>query len=282
MTFVHPKNQLRDRGLAPKHHFGQNFLADASVSSRIANEAAPTGTQYVIEIGAGLGALTEELLQRCPTVTAIERDRDLIHPLQEKYSEFVASGQLRIEECDAKTFDYVEHFRAMPKPASLAGNLPYQLTGPLLRRCIEVSPLVARCVFLVQLEVADRLSATPGADDYGALTVFLQAQYAVQKAFVVRRGSFFPQPNVDSAVVVLRPLDCPVIDETPVFRALVKSAFAQRRKKLRNAWSGVAGTTSEQLQAAAAQATIDLNLRGEVLSVSQFAGMANALAAAGA
>ncbi|HEY5959343.1 MAG TPA: rRNA adenine dimethyltransferase family protein, partial [Polyangiaceae bacterium] len=184
MTFVHPKHQLRDAELAPKRHFGQNFLADASISARIANEAAPAGTMHVVEIGAGLGALTKELLDRCDSVTAIERDRDLISPLHATFAQDIAAGRLQVEECDAKTFGYVEHFAAEPRPATLVGNLPYQLTGVLLKRSIEVSQLVSRCVFLVQLEVADRLCAAPASKTYGALTVFLQAQYEVQRAFV--------------------------------------------------------------------------------------------------
>lgn len=268
------KAQLAEAGLQPKRHFGQNFLADASICSKIAELSAPSGTSFVVEIGAGLGALTGGLLERASTVVAIERDRDLIPQLQASFCEAIAAGRLNLVEEDAKAFDYAAAFSQASRPATLAGNLPYQITGPLLRRCLDVSNLVERCCFLVQLEVAERLTAKPGTDNYGALTVFVQARYAAQRSLVVRRGAFYPQPNVDSAVVVLLPLDRPIAQETPAFRALVKSAFGQRRKTLRNAWSSVANLTTEQLTVAAADADIDLGLRGEVLSVAQFAKMA--------
>lgn len=273
MTSANPKAQLQAAGLRPKHHFGQNFLSDPSLCARIAALAAPEGVDGVIEIGAGLGALTAALLENARHVVAIERDRDLVPQLRSTFEEAVSEGRLSIVEDDAKTYDYVSALRAFDGKCTVAGNLPYQITGPLLKRSIELAAHVARCTFLVQLEVADRLTAAPGGDAYGALSVFLQARYAVRRELIVRRGAFYPQPNVDSAVVVLEPLGAPISAETPLFRALVKSAFLQRRKKLRNAWSGVAGLSAESLVQAAAEAAIDLNSRGEVLSVEQFARM---------
>lgn len=279
MSSVHPKVQLRDAGLRPKHHFGQNFLSDASLCARIAAVAAPEGTEATVEIGAGLGALTAALLERTRRVVAIERDRDLVPQLRSTFADALLDGRLTVVEDDAKTYDYVSAFQAIGGRCTLAGNLPYQITGPLLKRSIEVAPYVVRCTFLVQLEVAERLTASPGGDAYGALSVFLQARYAVRRELIVRRGAFYPQPNVDSAVVVLDPLAQPISEETPLFRGLVKSAFLQRRKKLRNAWSGVAGLSAAALAQAADAASIDLDLRGEVLSVEQFARMAQSVAA---
>lgn len=273
MSSAHPKTQLHAAGLRPKHHFGQNFLSDPSLCARIAALAAPEGVDGVIEIGAGLGALTAALLERAKHVIAIERDRDLVPELRSTFDGALHEGRLSVVEDDAKTYDYVSALRAFEGKCTLAGNLPYQITGPLLKRSIELASHVVRCTFLVQLEVADRLTANPGGDAYGALSVFLQARYAVRRELIVRRGAFYPQPNVDSAVVVLEPLPAPISDETPLFRAFVKAAFLQRRKKLRNAWAGVAGLSAEALSRAAAEAAIDLNLRGEVLSVEQFAGM---------
>jgi 16S rRNA (adenine1518-N6/adenine1519-N6)-dimethyltransferase len=279
-TPIHPKAQLREAGLVPKHDFGQNFLSDAAICKRIAEQSAPAGVKTVIEIGAGLGALTAALLERSEKVIGIERDRDLVPRLHANFAAEQAQGRLLIVEGDAKSFDYALAFSNSPQPATLVGNLPYQLTGPLLRRCLEVAELVERCAFLVQLEVADRLAAKPASDAYGAMTVFLQARYATHRKFVVHRGAFYPQPNVDSALIVLVPLARPIAEETPLFRALVKSAFSQRRKKLRNAWSAIGEVSAEILARAAAVANIDLNLRGEVLSVEQYADMAAALARA--
>lgn len=275
----HPKAQLQHAGLSPKHHFGQNFLADASLCARIAKQAAPEHTQLVIEIGAGLGALTAELLDRATHVVAIERDRDLVPRLRDAFGEAVAQDRLSIVEADAKTFDYASEFSRFEGTRTLCGNLPYQITGPLLRRSLELAPWVQRCSYLVQLEVADRLTAGAGTDAYGALSVFLQARFSVRREFVVKRGAFYPQPNVDSAVIVLEPLAQPISEETPLFRAFVKSAFLQRRKKLRNAWAGVGGLSREGLAGAANEAGIDLDLRGEVLSVEQFACITRAASA---
>jgi 16S rRNA (adenine1518-N6/adenine1519-N6)-dimethyltransferase len=269
----HPKAQLQQARLVAKRHFGQNFLSDATICRRIADECTPQGTRTVVEIGAGLGALTRSLLEQSEQVVAIERDRDLVPELSRNFAGPIEEGRLTVVEDDAKNFDYVAAFSARPRPATLVGNLPYQLTGPLLRRSLEVSALVERCTYLVQLEVADRLTAKPGTDSYGALTVFLQARFETRRRFVVRRGAFFPQPNVDSALVVLTPIARPLAEETPLFRALVKAAFAQRRKKLRNAWAKLQGLSNSDLLRAAELSEIDLDLRGETLSVEQFAKM---------
>jgi 16S rRNA (adenine1518-N6/adenine1519-N6)-dimethyltransferase len=263
---------LERHGLRPKHHFGQNFLADDHLNTKLADLIA-TGAASVIEIGAGLGALTHGLLQHGIPVTAIERDRDLIPVLHAEFQEAVAAGSLTLIEADAKTFAYGECIAALPRPCALAGNLPYQLTGPLLRTTCELAESLLRAVFLLQLEVTDRLVATPGSDHYGALSVFVQAAYDVKKAFAVRRGAFYPQPNVDSAVVVLTPLPARVAEEDRFFSSLVQAAFQQRRKTLKNAWRGLFDLPNEAIKSAAERAQIDLSVRGETLSVHDFARM---------
>jgi 16S rRNA (adenine1518-N6/adenine1519-N6)-dimethyltransferase len=230
-----------------------------------------------VEIGAGLGALTRPLLARARTVVALERDRDLVPILKAELETDIASGRLIVVEADAKRFDYESTFAAVAPPRALAGNLPYNLTGPLLERIGGLAPTIDRASVLVQLEVADRLVARPGTSAYGALTVFVQAAFAARRAFVVRRGAFHPAPEVDSALVVLEPHAVPVARETPAFRALVKGAFGQRRKSLRYAWSALGEDGS--LEAAAKRAGIDLALRGETLAVADFARMARELSA---
>jgi 16S rRNA (adenine1518-N6/adenine1519-N6)-dimethyltransferase len=262
---------LARHGLRPKRHFGQNFLLDRRLAERIAEAAAPEGA-LVVEIGAGLGALTRPLLARARTVVAIERDRDLVPILRAELEREIATGRLVVVESDAKRFDYGATLDAVPAPRALAGNLPYNLTGPLLERITGLSRSLERATVLVQLEVADRLAARPGTPAYGALGVFVQAAFRVRRAFVVRRGAFHPAPEVDSAVVVLEPLAEPLAVETDTFRALVKGAFGQRRKTLKNAWSGIASGVA--LEAAARSAGIDLGARGETLGVEQFARMA--------
>jgi 16S rRNA (adenine1518-N6/adenine1519-N6)-dimethyltransferase len=249
------------------------FRATAS-GPREAEQATPAGA-LVVEIGAGLGALTRPLLERARTVVALERDRDLVPILRSELATEVESGRLIVVETDAKRFDYESTFDAVEPPRAIAGNLPYNLTGPLLERIGGLSRSIERATVLVQLEVADRLAARPGTAAYGALTVFVQATYAVRRAFVVRSGAFHPAPDVDSAVVVLEPHAVPLALETPTFRALVKNAFGKRRKTLKNAWSALGD--SGALEAAARRAEIDLGRRGETLGVSEFARMAKEL-----
>lgn len=270
-----PKALCERYGLRPKHHFGQNFLADRNVARRIAELTAASGGT-VVELGAGLGALTLPLLELGARVIAVERDRDLVPVLRRELAAEIAAGRLRVEEADAKAVDLAALFAESPRPHVLAGNLPYQISGPLLERAVAQAPLVERVVFLVQLEVAERLCAKRGDPSYGALSVFTQAAFDVSRAFVVRRGAFYPQPRVDSAVVVLTPLAAPT-RETEEFRELVRRAFEQRRKQLKNAWSGAMGLEPAALEAAAARAGIDLSRRGETLSVEEFARMAREL-----
>ena len=273
-----PKAMLQRHGLQPKKSFGQNFLADANLAQRIADACAATGGS-VIELGAGLGALTRPLLAGGVSfVLAVERDRDLVPALGQELADEVETGRLSILEEDAKAVDFVAALEGRPRPHVVAGNLPYQITGPLLEKAVHAAPSIERAVFLVQLEVADRLSAAPGSEAYGALSVFAQRAFVVERAFVVRRGAFYPQPNVDSAVVTLvpRPGAGP---ESEAFRAVVRGAFAQRRKKLRNAWASAAAAFGVELEAVAARAGIDLSLRGETLAVADFARMAEELEA---
>jgi 16S rRNA (adenine1518-N6/adenine1519-N6)-dimethyltransferase len=265
---------LTRHGLTPKKSFGQNFLCDRNLTAKLAELATPKDA-FVIEIGAGLGAFTVPLLERARRVVAIERDRELVPVLAVELAEATREGKLTIVEADAKTFAYRPEFEREAAPRALVGNLPYQLTGPLLELAVSLAPVLERASFLVQLEVADRLAAAAGTEAYGALSVFVQAAYSVERALVVRRGAFLPQPNVDSAFVVLTPRAPLLAEETDGFRRVVKGAFAQRRKKLRNAWSTLAPRA--ELEAAAERAEIDLELRGEVLDVRAFARMTKEL-----
>lgn len=271
-----PKATLEAHGLRYKRSFGQNFLADRRIAAQIAElcTTPPGGT--VVEIGAGLGALTVSLVERASGVVAIERDRDLVPLLREMFAPEAASGRLEILEADAKKADYRALFADRPRPRVLAGNLPYQLTGPLLEVAVGVAEAVDRAVFMVQLEVAERLSANAGGAAYGALTVFVRAAFEVERAFVVKRGAFYPQPNVDSAVVVLTTRRPRIAEETDAFRKLVHAAFGQRRKTLRNAWKNAFDWTPEDLSRTALTAGIDLDDRGEALDVHAFARMARA------
>lgn len=266
-----PRATLVRHAITPKRHFSQNFLLDRNLCRKIAEHLAPEGA-FAIEVGAGLGALTVPLLERCRSVLAIERDRDLVPALAAELAPSVDAGRLRIAEADAKSFDYASVLATEAAPRVVAGNLPYHLSGALLEIFVGLAPLLERAGALIQLEVATRLAASAGSADYGALSVFTQAAFRVTRPLVVRRGAFYPQPGVDSALVVLEPHERPVTLETPRFRELVKAAFSQRRKKLKNAWSGV--LPPPELERVAKSAGIELDRRGETLSVVEFARMA--------
>jgi 16S rRNA (adenine1518-N6/adenine1519-N6)-dimethyltransferase len=274
-----PASLLRGRGLAPKKRFGQNFLLDARACERIAEAATPAPGGTVLEIGPGLGALTEPLLARAGQVVAVEYDADLVPLLRERLGD--RGEALRIVEGDALDQDWLALLAGGPRPRVVAGNLPYLVTGRLLERAVTIAADVDRAVFMVQAEVADRLLARPGTKAYGALTVFTRAAFDVQRLLTLRGGAFYPAPEVASSVVVLEPLRPARARETPAFRAAVRAAFGARRKTLRNAWRGLFGWSPAELAARAADAAIDLDARGETLDVEAFGRIA-ALAPSGA
>jgi 16S rRNA (adenine1518-N6/adenine1519-N6)-dimethyltransferase len=272
-----PRAVLRDAGLRPKKSFGQNFLVANAIAVSIAEACVhdeEIGRARVVEIGAGTGVLTRLLAGRARTIAAIERDRDLVPLLQRE----MADVGVRVVEADAQTVDLAALLgEAEPgSPRVLCGNLPYAITGPLLRRTMENAAHVERVVFMLQEEVADRLGARPGTKQWGALTVFMRAAFDVRRVLRAPPDAFHPPPEVSSAVVELVPVRPPRATETGRFRALVRGAFGARRKTLRNAWSKLAPDAST-LEAAAAQAGVSLAARGETLEVEAFARMADAL-----
>jgi 16S rRNA (adenine1518-N6/adenine1519-N6)-dimethyltransferase len=265
---------LRAHGLHPKKKLGQNFLMNPHTAGVIAEAATTPEGGVVLEIGPGLGALTRPLVARAARVVAIERDRDLVPLLQAELAEPIAAGRLEIIEGDAARVDWAAPLAAGPAPRVVAGNLPYSITGLLIERVTHLSAHIDRAVFMVQSEVADRLAAPAGSPAYGALSVFVQAAFDVRRLLTVRAGSFYPRPEVESAVVVLTPRRPARVEETDAFRAAVKAAFATRRKTLRNAWRGLYGWSKDELEQRAAEAAISLDARGETLSVDDFARIA--------
>jgi 16S rRNA (adenine1518-N6/adenine1519-N6)-dimethyltransferase len=269
---------LREASLFPKKSFGQNFLVAERVVRGIAEACVPEnelGRARVLELGAGLGALTSELLARAAHVTAVERDRDLVPILARALGEAVTSGKLSIQEADAQAVDLRTVFQHEGEavPRVLCGNLPYQITGRLLELAVRSASEVDRVIFMVQDEVAERLVASPGTKAYGALTVFVRAAFDVTRLFKVSPGCFHPPPDITSSIVRLVP--APRAEETESFRALVRGAFGTRRKTLRNAWSGVAPAAT--IAKVAAEAGISLDARGETLTVDEYARAAAAL-----
>ncbi len=272
--FVDPRVLLRRYELRPKRSFGQNFLVSERVVQKIAELCTADSPQVVVEIGAGLGTLTSALLARAPRVVAIERDRDLLPVLEKEFEGAITRGGLRLVEADAAQVDFRELFGDAERVV-LAGNLPYQITGRLIERATELGTRVQRLVVMVQREVADRLIAPPDGDSYGQLSIFAQAGFTVKRELLVSAGCFHPRPEVESAVVSFTPLATPRAEETPTFRRVVHAAFAARRKTLRNALAALLGEPGAK--DAVATTGIDLQRRGETLSVEELAAIARAL-----
>lgn len=262
------RDLLRKYDLAPKRSFSQNFLIQPAAVAQIADAAEALGKR-VVELGAGLGALTHALVERGCQVLAVELDRDMVRVLREELGE---SPELEILQADAADLDFTAYSQRYGSKLVIAGNLPYQSTGAILRQVIAHRAALVGAVLMVQREVRDRLVASPGTKEYGALTIFTRAGFDVDTVCRLRPGSFYPPPEVESAVVRLVPLATPLAEETPAFQAVVRAAFQTRRKTLRNALRalGDARRADHALEAA----SIDGSRRGETLSIEEFARLA--------
>jgi 16S rRNA (adenine1518-N6/adenine1519-N6)-dimethyltransferase len=251
---------------------GQHFLSDPRILARIADAVALTNEETVVEIGPGRGSLTDALLARASRVVAIEIDPKLVALLREKYAH---EPRLTIIEADVLDVNLGE---AAGGAYALAGNVPYYITTPILFQALK-QPRALRSVLLVQKEVAARMAAAPGADDYGALSVNVQAVADVEMLFRIPSGAFNPPPRVDSAVVRVTPREVAVIPaglEEP-FRIFVQAAFALRRKQMRRVVRTVAERSAADAEAALVACAIDPDARPETLSAEQFYALGKAL-----
>ncbi|GAB1408371.1 16S rRNA (adenine(1518)-N(6)/adenine(1519)-N(6)) -dimethyltransferase RsmA [Thermomonas brevis] len=257
-----------------KKHLGQNFLHEKGVIAKIVQAIDPQPGDVVVEIGPGQGALTFPLLKKHGEVTAIEFDRDLHTPLQAAAREH---GTLRLIEGDVLGVNFAA-LAAELAPADgrirLAGNLPYNLSSPILFHALDHAVAIRDMHFMLQKEVVERMAAGPGSKVYGRLSVMLQAYCTVTPLFVVPPGAFRPAPKVDSAVVRLLPKPAGRIEvaNRAVFANVVRAAFGQRRKTLRNALGGVADAA--QIEAAGLRP----DARAEQVDVAGFARLGNLLA----
>jgi 16S rRNA (adenine1518-N6/adenine1519-N6)-dimethyltransferase len=260
----------------PRKRFGQHFLHDPGILRRIVEAIAPQPGERLVEIGPGEGALTLPLLRACGKLTAIELDRDLIAALGERAR---GVGELEIISADVLTVDFAElaggRSRLLPGGSQLriAGNLPYNISTPILFHCLEHAAAIRDMHFMLQKEVVDRMAAGPGSKTYGRLSVMLQLRCTVEPLFKVPPGAFRPPPKVDSAIVRLVPLpegDLPDVDVHLIDR-VVRAAFGQRRKTLSNALHGVATVT--QIESAG----VDPRARAEQLAATAFVNLAKSL-----
>ncbi len=217
----------------PRKRFGQHFLHDPVVLDRIIDAIRPRAGEQIIEIGPGEGALTARLLEHVPHLTAIEIDRDLAAYLRHT----LTAAQLTLHEADALRFDYA----SLGQDLRIVGNLPYNVSTPLLFVLAEVASQVKDMHFMLQREVVDRMAAAPDTEAYGRLSVALQRRFRVERLFRVAPGSFRPPPKVESAIVRLipRPHDQLVAVDDALFQRIITQAFSARRKTLRNALAGL-------------------------------------------
>ncbi len=252
-----------------RKRFGQNFLHDATAIERILQAISVQPDQTIVEIGPGQGALTLPLLHAGGRVEAVELDRDLIEPLIGKAA---AAGTLVVHQADALKFDFAR--LAGAGKLRIVGNLPYNISTPLLFHLLQQSDYIQDMHFMLQKEVVQRMAAQPGGGDYGRLSVMIQYHCRVAPLFTIGPESFRPAPKVDSAFVRLTPWQqAPVqVDDYASLDALVKQAFAQRRKTLRNTLKGL--LDENDIRACG----IDPGRRPQELSLDQYASLSNRLA----
>ena len=256
----------------PRKRFGQHFLHDPGILRRIVEAIAPTAQDTIIEIGPGEGALTLPLLRAAGRLTAIELDRDLIEPLRERARDI---GELTVISADVLTVDFTA--LAAGAQLRLVGNLPYNISTPILFHCLQHAAVIRDMHFMLQKEVVERMAAAAGSKIYGRLSVMLQLRCSVEPLLRVPPGAFRPPPKVDSAVVRLVPLPAaqrPDVDPGLLDR-IVRAAFGQRRKTLSNALSGMAAAAD------IGAAGIDPRARAEQLPPQAYVALTRRLAARG-
>ena len=261
--------------MSRQQRLGQHFLSDPRLLSKIVDALDPTPEDVVVEIGAGKGSLTEQLLARGLRVIAIEKDRRLAAQCGVRNAE-CGMDRLTVVHGDALRTDW--HALLIPHSAfriphfKVVGNIPYAITSPLIDKALT-PPLPERIVFLVQREVAERLAARPGSRDYGALSVGVQATCRVEQLFRVKPGAFHPAPRVASALVRLTPRQDPLVsaEQLGAFRAFVTACFTRRRKQLRNVVMAATGRPAAAVLAGLERLGLDPAARPETLRPEAFA-----------
>ena len=240
----------------PRKRFGQHFLTDGWVLNAIVEAIGPKPGQALVEIGPGLGALTNPLVQRCERLTVIELDRDLALRLRKR-------PELDVVEADALQVDFAALAQARGKSLRVVGNLPYNISTPILFHLLGAVEHVVDQHFMLQKEVADRMAAVPASKDYGRLSVMLQWRYAIESVLDVPPEAFEPPPRVDSALVRMLPLPLLPGVDPELLGELVKTAFSQRRKLLRH-------TLGRWLDARGYGGSFDVQRRAEEVPVAEY------------
>ena len=247
----------------PRKRFGQHFLTDTRVLDDIVRAIAPRPGEFLVEIGPGMGALTNPLVERCGHLTVIELDRDLAARLRRR-------PELTVVEGDVLGVDFTALRGADPRKLRVVGNLPYNISSPIAFHLLEHVDAIEDQHFMLQKEVVDRMAASPGQKDYGRLSVMLQWRYQIEALLDVPPEAFDPPPRVDSAVVRMLPLPHPATVDARLLSELVAVAFSQRRKLLRH-------TLGRWLEGKGHTGDFDVQRRAEEVPVAQYVALAQAL-----
>lgn len=270
---------LRTFGLRPRKRWGQHFLVSRRALGRILDAATLSPADTVLEVGAGLGTLTVALAAQAGRVIAVEVDPALLAPLHAAVAPY---ANVTVVRADIMSVDVSGLLAGTPMPRKVVANLPYNLASPLVVSLLQRPLGIERMVLTVQREVAQRMVASPGTKEYGVLSVAVQYRAHATVVGKIPASAFYPPPEVESSIVLLRVHDrpaCDVEDEALLLR-VVHAAFGQRRKMLRNAVAGALPLSTSEVEAACHQAGITPSRRGETLSLVEFARLTAALGAA--
>ncbi|MFS9171137.1 16S rRNA (adenine(1518)-N(6)/adenine(1519)-N(6))-dimethyltransferase RsmA [Streptococcus infantis] len=276
------KAVLERHGFTFKKSFGQNFLTDTNILQKIVDTAEIDDQVNVIEIGPGIGALTEFLAERAAEVMAFEIDHRLVPILADTLRDFDNVTVVNEDILKVDLAQHIQNFKNPDLPIKVVANLPYYITTPILMHLIESGIPFSEFVVMMQKEVADRISAQPNTKAYGSLSIAVQYYMTAKVAFIVPRTVFVPAPNVDSAILkmVRRPEPAVAVEDEKFFFKVSKASFTHRRKTLWNNLTGYFGKTEEvkdKLTKALEQAGLSPSVRGEALSLEEFASLADAL-----
>ncbi|EIF40115.1 16S rRNA (adenine(1518)-N(6)/adenine(1519)-N(6))-dimethyltransferase RsmA [Streptococcus sp. SK140] len=276
------KAVLERHGFTFKKSFGQNFLTDTNILQKIVDTAEIDDQVNVIEIGPGIGALTEFLAERAAEVMAFEIDHRLVLILADTLRDFDNVTVVNEDILKVDLAKHIQNFKNPDLPIKVVANLPYYITTPILMHLIESGIPFSEFVVMMQKEVADRISAKPNTKAYGSLSIAVQYYMTAKVAFIVPRTVFVPAPNVDSAILkmVRRPEPAVAVEDESFFFKVSKASFTHRRKTLWNNLTGYFGKTEEikdKLTKALNQAGLSPSVRGEALGLEEFASLADAL-----
>jgi len=276
---VSPKELIQRYGIKPRKKLGQSFLLDQNIIKKIAAAAQITREDIVVEIGAGIGVLTEMLAQEARKIIAVELDKNLVEVLKEKLAGY---DNAKIHCGDILKYDFKALAERYKSKVKVIGNVPYNISSPLIFHLLSFRSVINGFILMLQKEVVQRLAAAPNNKNYGVPSVLLQMFASVEKIFDVPASCFYPRPKVESAVIRGAFLDKPLMElaDEAFFTQLIKASFAQRRKMLINNLKNAKlldGIPEAKLKEALSSTGIDGKRRGETLSIEEFGKLSNLL-----